>query len=104
MNNRQEKIQRLFIELINTQLEPHGKCYEDVKEDPTWYMRYSTTPEKEKEFIEYCTTRIQKELRLSKERAKKEAQWFILQWGLTTNPNPENIVHHQTVKSKNSKI
>jgi hypothetical protein len=79
-----QKTRLLIIELINKQLEPHGVTYTDVKDQPDWYLKYSTTPEKEAEFIEYCTQRIQSELDLSLTRAKDEAQWFILQWGLTT--------------------
>lgn len=85
MNTRQEKTQKLFIELINKQLEPHGVTYENVKDNPNWYMEYHTTPELEKEFTEYCVKRIRETLKLNVERAKMEAQWFILQWGLTTN-------------------
>ena len=54
---RREKTRDLFIELINEQLKPHGVTYEDVKDDPQWYLRYSTTEEKEKEFINRCRRR-----------------------------------------------
>lgn len=86
---RREKTRELFIELINEQLKPHGVTYNDVKEDPQWYLRYSTTEEKEKEFIEHCTNRIRQVLKVDKKLAQKEAQWFILQWGLTLNQHPE---------------
>ena len=48
---KREKTTALFIELINEQMKPHGLTYEDVKEIPEWYMKYTTTPEKEKEFL-----------------------------------------------------
>jgi len=80
---RREKQRELFIELINYQLEDHGVTYNDVKENPTWYMSYKTTPEKEKEFLKYCVQRISKVLKLNKSQAELEANWFILQWGLT---------------------
>ena len=48
---RREKTREVFIELINLQLEPHGKKYEDVVNETDWYMQYSTTREKEQEFI-----------------------------------------------------
>lgn len=86
---RREKTRDLFIELINEQLKPHGVTYEDVKEDPQWYLRYSTTEEKEKEFIKHCVSRIRQVLKVNKTLAEKEAMWFILQWGLTLNPHPE---------------
>lgn len=81
---RREKQRELFIELINYQLKDHGVTYDDVRENPTWYMDYTTTPEKEQEFIKYCNSRIHEVLKISKSLAEKETQWFILQWGLTT--------------------
>jgi len=81
---KREKTTALFIELINEQLKPHGVSYEDVKSIPEWYMKYTTTPDQEKEFIDHCISRIQSVLKLNKSMAEKEAQWFILQWGLRT--------------------
>lgn len=89
--DRREKTTHLFKELINKQLEPHGVTFEDVKDDPQWYMNYSTNSDTEKEFIEFCIKRIQQVLKLNKATAEKEAQWFILQWGLTTVPQEEII-------------
>ena len=83
MTNR-EKQRELFIELINYQLKDHGVTYEDVKTNPSWYMDYKTTPEKEEAFIKYSVERIREVLKISKVAAEKEASWFILQWGLTT--------------------
>jgi hypothetical protein len=91
MINRKEKTQKLFIELINKQLEPHSVTFEDVKKDPQWYMNYSTDVDTEKEFIEYCIKRIREVLKVNKSIAEKEAQWFILQWGLTTTPQSEIV-------------
>lgn len=86
MTNR-EKQRELFVELINEQLKDHGVTYEDVKSNPSWYMEYKTTPEKEEAFIKYAVQRIREVLKISKVAAEKEASWFILQWGLTTiNP------------------
>lgn len=81
---KREKQRDLFIELINYQLKDHGIKYEDVKENPAWYMQYSTTKEKEEEFIKHCVLRIKDVLKISKSDAEREASWFILQWGLTT--------------------
>jgi hypothetical protein len=83
MTNR-EKQRELFVELINHQLKDHGVTYEDVKTNPSWYMEYKTTPEKEEAFIKYAVERIREVLKISKAAAEKEASWFILQWGLTT--------------------
>lgn len=82
---RREKQRELFIELINYQLKDHGVTYDDVKDNPTWYMDYKTSLEKEEEFSKHCIDRISKVLKLGKKQAELEASWFILQWGLTTN-------------------
>lgn len=82
---RREKQRELFIELINYQLKDHNVTYNDVKENPTWYMEYKTTLEKEQEFLKYCINRISNVLKVSKTQAEMEANWFILQWGLTTS-------------------
>lgn len=95
---RREKQRELFIELINYQLKDHGVTYDDVINSPSWYMDYSTTPEKEKEFIEYCVKRIREVLKISKVQAEKETSWFILQWGLTTNPNLSTLNKKSTKK------
>ena len=86
-----EKIQEVFVELINLQLEPHGKTYEDVKKDPNWYMNYSTTRENESTFMSVGTGIIREKLRMSKKLAEMEMSWFILQWGLTTKDSIEKL-------------
>ena len=50
-----QKTKEVFIELINLQLEPHGKTYKDVVKESDWYMKYSTTREKEHLFITEAT-------------------------------------------------
>jgi|TARA_B110000908_G_C10233867_1_gene442137 hypothetical protein len=88
---RRERIQEVFVELINLQLEPHGKTYEDVKKDPDWYMNYSTTRESEKMFVSTGTKIIREKLRMSKKLAEMEMSWFILQWGLTTKSDLKSL-------------
>lgn len=84
MNEKRTKQQEVFVELVNLQLEPHGKTYEDVKGDPEWYMKYKTTRSAEKNFMEVGVDIIEDKLGLSRVLAEKEMSWFILQWGLTT--------------------
>ena len=74
---RREKIQEVFVELINLQLEPHGKTYEDVKKDPNWYMNYSTTRENESTFMSVGTKIIKEKLRMSKKLAEMEMSWLF---------------------------
>ena len=46
-----EKTRKVFLELINLQLKPHGKTYDDVVGQHDWYMKFNTTREKEQDFI-----------------------------------------------------
>ena len=103
---RREKQRELFIELINYQLKDHGVTYEDVINMPAWYMEFKTTVEKEKEFIEYCVKRISKVLKISEEGARRETNWFILQWGLTTSTEPtkEDFKKKDKLRGKDSNI
>ena len=82
--NKREKQRDVFIQLVNKQLEPHGKTYEDVKHDPEWYMKYKTNPADEKAFLKWGTSLIKDKLKLNNRLADSEMSWFILQWGLTT--------------------
>lgn len=83
--NKRDKTKEVFVELVNLQLEPHGKTYDDVIGDPEWYMKYNTTRESEKKFMESGVEILRNRLRMSKKLAEQEMSWFILQWGLTTN-------------------
>ena len=88
---KRDKQKEVFIELVNLQLKPHGKSYTDVKGDPEWYMKFRNTRDSEKEFIAEGAKIIQKKLGLTKKLAEKEMSWFILQWGLTTVDNYNQI-------------
>lgn len=103
MADKRNKQKEVFIELVNLQLEPHGKCYEDVKGDPEWYMKYKTTREIEKNFMTVGVDIISKKLNLSRKLAEKEMSWFILQWGLTTVEAFEEIEKQTVIKDVNSK-
>lgn len=83
--NKREKQKAVFIELVNKQLEPFNVTYNDVTNDPDWYMRYSITKEQEDLFINWGIALIREKLKLTKKMAEQEMNWFILQWGLTTS-------------------
>jgi len=83
--SKRDKTREVFIELVNLQLTPHNKTYEDVVGDPEWYMKYNTTREDEKHFMKAGVDLIKTKLKMTKKLAEQEMSWFILQWGLTTN-------------------
>jgi hypothetical protein len=100
---RRDKQRELFIELINKQLEPFGKKYEDVVEDPKWFTKFKITKDAESDFVEYAKRRIMQELKLNSKNAENEVSWFILQWGLTIDPveyNKDEFKIFQTSKEK----
>lgn len=80
---KRDKQKELFVELINKQLEPFGKKFDDVIDVPNWYMKYKTTYDKEREFAEYAKKRVMQVLGLNSKMAENEVSWFILQWGLS---------------------
>lgn len=104
MSTKRDKTKEVFVELVNLQLKPHGKNYDDVKGDPEWYMKYPTTREAEKAFQEEGVKILREKLRMSKKLAEQEMSWFILQWGLTTNNFKEDLEKDVEVilKSKTS--
>jgi len=104
MSTKRDKTREVFIELVNLQLTPHGKTYEDVVGDPEWYMKYNTTREAEKTFMAEGVEILRKKLRMTKKMAEQEMSWFILQWGLTTNNIKEGLKQDIEVilKSKSS--
>lgn len=80
---KRDKQREVFIKLIDMQMEQHGLTYEDIKNDPNFYINYATTPDNERKWKEDGIALIQKELKLSKKNAEVEMAWVVLQWGLT---------------------
>lgn len=108
--DKRDKQRNVFIKLVNKQLEPHGVTYNDVKDDPNWYMNYKTTRDAEREFMDWGSQLMQEELGLTEPLAEKEISWFILQWGLTSSEPYEDqaaeaveVENTATVKKSNRK-
>lgn len=105
--DKRDKQREVFVKLANKQLEPHGVTYEDVKNQPDWYMKYTTTRAIEKEFTDWGVNLIIEELGMTRTLAEKEISWFILQWGLTTGSEFEedtlDTVKVEVTRTKKSK-
>ena len=99
------KQKQVFVALVDKQLEPFNKTYQDVLGDDLWYTKYIVTQEQESEFINWGVDYIQKTLHLNKTLAEKEMQWFILQWGLKSNKivNGDISIESMTKNSKTNK-
>lgn len=96
--SKRDTTREVFVELVNLQLVPHGKTYDDVVGDPEWYMRYKTTRDDEVNFQKAGIEILRKKLKMTKKLAEQEMSWFILQWGLTTSYT------HSDLKSEANKV
>jgi len=46
-----------------------------------WYMQKTWTTDQSEDYKKWFLTEIKKDLKLKKDRAEKEWQWFNLMWG-----------------------
>ena len=75
------------IHMINKMLEKHGVdfdfIFENAKIDGVdWYKHFTWTSDEKSAFKEYAVEYIRKRWRMSKKLAEKEANMFILAFGL----------------------
>ena len=80
--DRMDLQREAFVTLVNKQLEPFNRTYEDVKGDKYWYTKYVVTPKQESDFIQWGSEYLQTKLSLTQKQAETEMNWFVLQWGL----------------------
>lgn len=95
MKARDPQLQKeAFVTLVNKQLEPFNKTYNDVVGVEDWYIQYVVTPEQESEFIKWGADYLQKKLGLTKKQSEMEMNWFVLQWGLKSTKvvNPKQSI------------
>ena len=57
--------ERILEELINKQLEPYNKKYEDVKSDAAWTLKFETTKEDQQKFMDWSVEFLIKEMKLN---------------------------------------
>ena len=86
----QDKKQAVVKTLLNKMFEIAGYPikYEDLLgRTDEWYRIYTMTREQNLEWLEWGTNYIKKELRISKQWAKREMDMIDLGWGLRINEN-----------------
>jgi hypothetical protein len=81
------KKEDVVVHLINKMLEKHGVDFDFVSANPKiegedWYQHFTCTSEEQAAFKEYAVEYIRKRWRMSKKFAEKEANMFILAFGL----------------------
>ena len=81
--------EQVLVELINEQLKPHNRTYDDVKHTSNWFMKYTTTKEEQSNFSDWAVNLLMEKLKMSKKLAEIEVSWFILIHGLKLNKEEE---------------
>ena len=76
--------------LVNRQLKPFKKEYNDVKDQPNWFMKYTTTKEEQNKFMDWGVEFLMEKKQISRKLAEIEISWFILNWGLTLEKTEES--------------
>ncbi|CAB4142014.1 hypothetical protein UFOVP425_8 [uncultured Caudovirales phage] len=82
---KQSKRQQAVIDIINKMFEiaGHEVTFEDVlPRKDNWFLEYTITEEKEREWIEWSIDYLRKKLKMSKESARREMMWMALSFGL----------------------
>lgn len=77
--------QHIIEALINEQLKPHHKNYNDIKDTKQWFMRYTTSKKEQSNFCDWAVRYLIETLNISKKLAEVEVSWFLLEWGLVLN-------------------
>jgi hypothetical protein len=82
---KQSKHQQAVIDIINKMFETagHKVTFEDIlPRKDNWFLEYTITEEKEREWIEWSIEYLRKKLKMSKESARREMMWMALSFGL----------------------
>lgn len=82
---KESKQQKAVIDIINKMFElaGHEVTFHDVlHRKDNWFLEYTITEEKEREWIEWSIDYLRKNLKMKKERATKEMMWMALSFGL----------------------
>jgi hypothetical protein len=83
--SREEKKEKAIVDLINQMfvIAGHDVTYDDILGVEDWFRNYTMTVEQGEEFKKWGKKYLMKELRIYAKSAKREMEWFMLQWGLT---------------------
>jgi len=81
---REEKKEKAVVDLINQMfvIAGHEVTYDDILGVENWFRNYTMTVEQGEEFKKWGKEYLMKELRIYAKSAKREMEWFMLQWGL----------------------
>lgn len=85
----------LIMLIINKQLSIYNLTYEDVKDIPDWYSKYTMNDDQFNEWKMWSIDTIKKTLKCSKARSENEFNWLNLSYGLKIDNN--NINNKKTI-------
>jgi hypothetical protein len=77
-----DKRREVVIEIINKELEKHGKTFSDVWGKDYWFNEHTMTTKEWEVWKDFSINLMRTRLRFSKKVAEKEFAWLNLMWGL----------------------
>jgi hypothetical protein len=94
---REEKINQVFIDLINKMFEiaGHNVTYNDIKDrKDDWFTQWTMTMQQNDEWQEWGINELSKRLKTSKKKAEFEMGMMSLAYGLKLNDS-ENLLKNK---------
>jgi hypothetical protein len=79
--------QNIAIHLINEQLAYVGKTWDEVKDDPNWFLNNKLTKTQHEKWKEYSIKQIQNVYKFTRQQAELEFSWFDMGYGLSIETN-----------------
>lgn len=104
--NHEIKADKFLVDLIDKQFMINGypERFHDIIKDPEWFVKKSTTPEKDLEWMTWMQKEIIKRFKLPKKLAERYASLYSLSYGLTIKPmKADNIPLIDIEESKGKK-
>jgi uncharacterized protein YhjY with autotransporter beta-barrel domain len=62
----------------------------ELETDSMWFSKYFWTEEKQSEFREFAISETRKQLRWNKKKSTDEINYWLLNYGLSTNQPPQH--------------
>ena len=100
--SRQEKIDKMVVDMINKMFEiaGHDVTYDDIKDrKDNSFQEYTMTEAQHDEWMKWGEKYIKKKLSMLAYRAEKEMSWISLMWGLKIHPSPFNTENNEQTES-----
>ena len=89
--NNPEKLKQFNLFLLEEMFRFAGYEFnlKELEADSMWFSKYFWTEEKQDEFREFAISETRKQLRWNKRKSTDEINFWILNYGLSTNQHPQ---------------